>query len=42
MLFGDFLGTIVAFARNLPVVGTYIGLVADKVGLGRRNAELPV
>lgn len=42
VLFGDFLGTIVSFARNLPVVGTYIGLVADKVGLGRRNAELPV
>ncbi|KAK3352992.1 Got1-like family protein [Lasiosphaeria hispida] len=42
VLFGDFLGTIAGFARNVPVVGPYIGLAIDKVGLGRRNAELPV
>ncbi|KAK4043387.1 Got1/Sft2-like family-domain-containing protein [Parachaetomium inaequale] len=44
VLFGDFLGTIAGFARNVPVVGPYIGLVIDRVpGLGeRRNAELPV
>ncbi|KAK4146860.1 Got1/Sft2-like family-domain-containing protein [Dichotomopilus funicola] len=43
VLFGDFLGTIAGFARNVPVVGPYIGLVVDRVGLGeRRNAELPV
>ncbi|KAK0715841.1 Got1 family protein [Lasiosphaeris hirsuta] len=42
VLFGDFLSTIAGFARNVPVVGPYIGLAIDKVGLGRRNAELPV
>ena len=42
VLFGDFLGTIAAFARNIPVVGPYIGMAADRAGLGRRNAELPV
>ncbi|KAI0017271.1 Got1-like family protein [Xylariomycetidae sp. FL0641] len=42
VLFGDFLGTIAGFARGLPVVGPYIGLLVDRSGLGRRNAELPV
>ena len=42
VLFGDFLGTIASFARNIPVVGPYIGLLVDRMGLGRRNAELPV
>lgn len=43
MLFGDFLGTIAGFARNVPVVGPYIGVVIDRTGMGaRRNAELPV
>lgn len=43
ILFGDFLGTIAAFARNVPVVGPYIGLLIDRTGMGqRRNAELPV
>ncbi|KAK4126240.1 Got1-domain-containing protein [Parathielavia appendiculata] len=43
VLFGDFLGTIAGFARNVPVVGPYIGMVLDRAGLGwRRNAELPV
>lgn len=42
ILFGDFLGTIFGFARNLPVVGPYIGLAVDRMGLGRRNEELPV
>ncbi|SPO05996.1 probable protein GOT1 [Cephalotrichum gorgonifer] len=42
ILFGDFLGTIAGFARNLPVVGPYIGIAVDRSGLGRRNAELPV
>ncbi|CAN8102327.1 unnamed protein product [Discula destructiva] len=43
VLFGDFLGTIGAFARNVPVVGPYIGMAIDRMGLGgRRNAELPV
>ncbi|KEZ41118.1 hypothetical protein SAPIO_CDS7183 [Scedosporium apiospermum] len=42
VLFGDFLGTIAGFARNVPVVGPYIGMAVDRAGLGRRNAELPV
>jgi hypothetical protein len=42
ILFGDFLGTIFGFARNVPVVGPYIGVVVDRAGLGRRNQELPV
>jgi hypothetical protein len=43
VLFGDFLGTIAGFARNVPVVGPYIGVVVDKLGMGAmRNAELPV
>ncbi|KAK5998398.1 Protein transport protein GOT1 [Cladobotryum mycophilum] len=42
ILFGDFLGTIASFARSLPVVGPYVGLAVDRIGLGRRNAELPV
>ncbi|KAK8060412.1 G.t1.c1 family protein [Apiospora saccharicola] len=42
ILFGDFLGTIAGFARNAPIVGPYIGMLVDRSGLGRRNAELPV
>ncbi|KAI1638526.1 Got1/Sft2-like family-domain-containing protein [Biscogniauxia mediterranea] len=44
VLFGDFLGTIAGFARGVPVVGPYVALVLDRVGLAasRRNAELPV
>jgi hypothetical protein len=42
VLFGDFLGTIAGFARGLPVIGPYIGMAVDRMGLGRRNAELPV
>ncbi|KAI8946907.1 Got1-like family protein [Xylaria longipes] len=42
ILFGDFLGTIAGFARNVPIIGPYIGMLVDRVGLGRRNAELPV
>ncbi|KAI6382083.1 hypothetical protein MCOR25_000960 [Pyricularia grisea] len=42
ILFGDFLGTIAGFARGIPVIGPYIGLVVDRIGLGRQNADLPV
>ncbi|RDW77364.1 protein transport [Coleophoma cylindrospora] len=42
ILFGDFLGTIAGFARNIPVIGPYIGVAVDRSGLARRNQELPV
>ncbi|KAL3420147.1 got1 family protein [Phlyctema vagabunda] len=42
ILFGDFLGTIAGFARNIPVVGPYIGVAVDRSGVTRRNQELPV
>lgn len=42
ILFGDFLGTIANFARGIPVIGPYIGMAVDRIGLGRSNAELPV
>ncbi|KAK5660275.1 hypothetical protein OQA88_12815 [Cercophora sp. LCS_1] len=42
VLFGDFLGTIAGFATSVPVIGPYIAIVVNKIGLGRRNAELPV
>jgi hypothetical protein len=42
VLFGDFLGTIAGFARNAPIVGPYIGMLVDRIGLQRRNDELPV
>lgn len=40
ILFGDFLGTILGFGRNIPVVGRYIGMVADRIG--GSGGELPV
>ncbi|KAK1778615.1 Got1/Sft2-like family-domain-containing protein [Copromyces sp. CBS 386.78] len=43
ILFGDFLGTIAGFARNIPVVGPYIGVAVDRSGVvARQNADLPV
>ena len=42
VLFGDFLGTIAAFGANIPVVGPYIGMAVDRIGLGRQNTDLPV
>ncbi|CZT51054.1 probable protein GOT1 [Rhynchosporium secalis] len=41
ILFGDFLGTIAGFARNLPVVGPLIGGAVDRLGLGG-GGQLPV
>ncbi|KAH8667569.1 Got1 family protein [Tricladium varicosporioides] len=40
ILFGDFLGTIAGFARNVPVVGPYIGMLVDRLGMGGQT--LPV
>lgn len=34
ILFGDFLGTILGFARNVPVVGPWIGVLIDRLGMG--------
>lgn len=42
ILFGDFLGTIAGFARNIPVVGPWIGVLVDRAGIGMRGSELPV
>jgi hypothetical protein len=46
VLFGDFFATIASFTGNIPVVGPYIQMALDKLmkvlGVGRRNAELPV
>lgn len=42
ILFGDFLGTIAGFGRNLPVVGPWIGMLVDRSGVVRSGAELPV
>ena len=46
VLFGDFFATIASFAGNIPVVGPYLQLALDNLmrvlGIGRRNAELPV
>jgi len=42
VLFGDFFSTIGGFVGNVPVVGPYIQQFLNRVGGGRRNAELPV
>jgi len=42
ILFGDFLGTIAGFARNIPVIGPYVGMLIDRSGMGTRSSELPV
>jgi hypothetical protein len=42
ILFGDFLGTIAGFARNIPIIGPWIGAMVDRSGVAMRGAELPV
>ncbi|PMD46519.1 Got1 family protein [Hyaloscypha variabilis F] len=42
ILFGDFLGTIAGFARNIPVIGPWIGVLVDRAGMSVRGSELPV
>lgn len=41
ILFGDFFGTILGFARNIPVVGPWIGVIVDRAGLSG-GGQLPV
>jgi len=42
VLFGDFFATIAGFVGNVPVVGPWIAAGLEKLGAGRRNADLPV
>jgi hypothetical protein len=42
ILFGDFLGTIAGFARNIPIIGPWIGVLVDRAGVAVRGSELPV
>jgi hypothetical protein len=43
ILFGDFLATIAGFMGNIPVVGPYIAMALEKLGVGRSsNSDLPV
>ena len=42
VLFGDFFATIAGFVRGVPYVGPPVAAALDKLGGGRRNAELPV
>lgn len=42
VLFGDFFSTIGGFAQSIPVVGPYIHQLLQRVGGGRRSADLPV
>ncbi|RFU24635.1 hypothetical protein B7463_g11702, partial [Scytalidium lignicola] len=42
ILFGDFLGTIAGFARNIPIIGPYIGTAIDRSGISIGGAQLPV
>jgi hypothetical protein len=42
ILFGDFLGTIAGFARNIPVVGPWIGVLVDRAGVAVSGSQLPV
>lgn len=42
ILFGDFLGTIAGFARNIPVIGPWIGVLVDRAGVAVSGSQLPV
>ena len=42
ILFGDFFATIASFAGNIPIVGPYIQLAFEKMGVRRGASDLPV
>jgi len=42
ILFGDFFATIAAFAGNVPIIGPYIQMAFDRMGVRRGGSELPV
>lgn len=41
ILFGEFIGTLLGFMRNIPIIGQVIGVAIDKIGIGG-NRNLPV
>ena len=41
MLFGGMIGTLAGVLRNIPVIGPYIGMAADRIP-GGTNETLPV
>lgn len=42
VLFGGYIGTVVGVVRNVPVVGPYIGMLADKIPFLGTGEVLPV
>lgn len=42
VLFGDFFATVGSFAGSFPVAGPFIRNILDRIGGGRRVADLTV
>lgn len=42
VLFGGYIGTVVGVVRNVPVVGPYIGMAADRIPFLGTGETLPV